>query len=134
MNWIYAALIVIGFLPFFIVLYKMNRLKKIKLNGVSTTATIKEVPYGGYKRLNKIVIEYQVKETRQMLNKEIVVAGMPYTEGQNLQVYYYPQNPYKVILDGGKSFVFGLIFTLIIAAFIIAACFMINNSIAAGEL
>ncbi|MGB4844130.1 MAG: DUF3592 domain-containing protein [Ferruginibacter sp.] len=134
MNWIYALLIVFGFLPFFIVLYKMNRFKKIKLHGVSTTATVKQAPYVGHKRLNRIVIQYEVKETGRMLNTEIVVAGIPYTEGQTLTVYYYPQYPHKVILDGGKSFVFGLVFTLIIAAFIIAACFMINKGIEAGEL
>lgn len=49
MYLIYAALTVLGFLPFAIILYKINRFNRMKKNGVSTTGIVLDVPFGSFK-------------------------------------------------------------------------------------
>lgn len=131
---IYAVLIVIGFLPFAVILYKMNRVKRMKKYGENATATVLDVPFGTLRGLNRVLIEYTVKETGTVIKKEITVAGLPYQAGDKLPMYYDRQDPQKMLLDAGSGFTFMLVFTLLIAVFVIAACFMIQKSIETGEL
>ena len=134
MYLIYAVLIVIGFLPFAVILYKMNRVNRMKKYGVKATGEVLDVPFGTLRGLNRVVIGYTVKETGAVITKEITVAGLPYQAGDKLPMYYDRQDPHKMLLDAGSGFTFMLVFTLLIAVFTIAACFMIQNSIETGEL
>jgi len=134
MYLIYAALTVLGFLPFAIILYKINRFNRMKKNGVSTTGIVLDVPFGSLRRLNRVTINYTVKETGILITKEIVVAGLPYRIGDKLPMYYDRLDPHKMLIDAGKGFTFMLVFTFLIAVFIIAACFMIQTGIESGEL
>jgi len=134
MNVIYALLTAIGFIPFAIILYKINKVKRMKKFGVKAAGTVREVPFGSYRNMNKVLIEYTVKGNAKVITKEIIVAGMPYQVGDNLPLYYDSQNPHKMVLDSGKGFTIMLLFTLLLAIFIIAACFMINYSIETGQM
>lgn len=134
MIWIYLLISAFGFLPFIIVLYKMNRLKQMKINGIKTNALIKEVFGVSHRHLNSVVIEYSVEETRQVITKKIVVAGLPYQVGDHIPIYYNKQRPTKMLVDAGKNFTFSIVFTLLIAIILIAACFFIQNGINKGEL
>ena len=84
--------------------------------------------------LNTIIIEYPLDGTAETIVKEVPVAGMPYHVGQMLPLYYQPNDPRKMQFDSGKNFIFLLVFTGIIALFMIAACYFISRSIAAGEM
>ncbi len=132
MIWIYTLLIATGFLPFLVILYKINKQKKMKKHGVKTTATVTEVPFGLYRGINLVTIEYPVTETGQVISKKIRVAGIPYSVGDKLPMYYKRENPTAMILDAGKNFIFLIVFTLIIALAVIALCFFTN--IATGEM
>jgi len=134
MIFIYALLIVLGFIPFLVILYKMNKVKRMKRNGVKTVGTIRELSGNSLKGLNSAIIEYPIEGSNEVVQKQISVAGMPYQVGDQLPLYYDRNSPGKMMFDSGKSFTILLIFTLLLAAFFIAACFMINNSIAAGEM
>ena len=131
---IYAILIPIGFIPFLIVLYKMKRLKRRKQTWIKTTATVRQIFGFSYRSINIFQIEYTITGTKETFTKKIPVGGLPYTIGDNLPIIYNPQNPRKILLDAGKSFTPLLIFTLIIAAAIVAVCFMMQKSIEKGEL
>jgi hypothetical protein len=134
MIWIYALLIPIGFLPFLIVLYKMKRLKRRRQTWIKTMATVRQIFGFSYRYINVFLIEYTIAATGEVISKKIPVAGLPYAVGETLPVIYNPQNPRKILLDAGKSFTGMLIFTLLIAAIIIFACFMIQKGVASGEL
>lgn len=134
MIFIYAFLIVLGFIPFLIVLYKMNKVKRMKRDGVKTMSTVRQLSGNALKGLNTVVIEYPVEGSNQVVQKQITVAGTPYLVGDKLPLYYDRNNPNKMLLDSGKGFIFLLVFTLLLAAFFIAACFMIQRSIEAGEI
>ena len=131
---IYALLIALGFLPFAIVVYKMKRLQRRRKTGVKTNAIVKEIYGFSYRSINIFLIEYTIAGTGETISKKIPVAGLPYAIGESLPIIYNPQKPRKILLDAGKSFTPLLVFTLLIAAFVIAACFMINRSIANGEM
>jgi hypothetical protein len=134
MGFIYASLIVLGFIPFLIILYKMNRVKRMKRTGVKTVGTIRELSGSSLKGLNSLVIEYSIEGSNEVVQKQISVAGMPYRVGDQLPLYYDRNDPNKMLFDSGKSFIILLVFTLLLAVFFIAACFMIHQSIAAGEM
>lgn len=134
MIFIYALLIVLGFIPFLVILYKMNKVKRMKRNGVKTVGTIRELSGSSLKGLNSAVIEYPIEGSYEVVQKQISIAGMPYQVGDQLPLYYDRNNPGKMLFDSGKSFMILLIFTLLLAAFFIAACFMIQKSVAAGEM
>lgn len=134
MLWIYAGLILIGFMPLMIVIFKISKVKKMKRLGVKTTGIVKDVPMGTLRGLNRVMIEYEVKESGIIISKEITVAGLPYKEGDILPVYYDKSNPDDMLLDSGSGFIFLLIFTILIAAFVIAACYMIYSGIQSGEI
>jgi len=133
-NGIYALIIAIGFLPLAIVLYKINTVRRMKKSGVKAIGTIRDVPYGSLRQINKVLIEYIVKETGNVIIKDIPVAGRPYQVGDKLPLYYDRNNPNKMQLDSGKNFIFLLLFTLFLAIFFIIACFMIYKSVQTGEI
>lgn len=64
MLWIYAGLILIGFMPLMIVIFKISKVKKMKRLGVKTTGIVKDVPMGTLRGLNRVMIEYEVKGKR----------------------------------------------------------------------
>ena len=135
MTPIYALLIAAGFIPFAIVVYKMKRLQRRRKTGVKTNAIVKEIYGFSYRSINIFLIEYTIAATGEAVSKKIPVAGLPYAVGESLPIIYNPQNPRKILLDAGKkSFTGMLVFTLLIAAFIIFACFMIQKGIANGEM
>jgi hypothetical protein len=134
MIFIYTLIIVTGFIPFLVVLYKMNRVKRMKRDGVKTMSTVRQLSGNALRGLNTVVIEYPVEGSNQFVQKQITVAGMPYQVGDKLPLYYDRKNPGKILLDSGKGFIVLLVFTLLLAAFFIAACFMIQGSIEAGEM
>lgn len=131
---IYAILIAIGFIPFLVVLYKMKRLKRRKQTWIKTMATVREIYGFSYRYINIFLIEYTIAVTGEIFTKKIPVAGLPYNKGEGLPIIYNPQDPRKILLDAGKSFTPMLLFTLIIAAAIIAVCFMMQKSIEKGEM
>src|SRR6185295_19960418 len=103
MNWIYILLITLGFLPLAIVLYKINRQKKMKRNGIKSTDTVLQLSGNSLRGLNRLLIQYPVTATGEIIRKEIIVAGVPYKTGDNLPMYYDRNNPHRMILDGGKN-------------------------------
>jgi len=134
MTAVYIILPLFGFLPFFIVLYKMKKVQKLKKNGVKTTGIVRGISGSPSSKLSRIVIDYFLEGTNQYIRKELTVAGMPYSVGQELPLYYDPKDPNKMAFDSGKGFIAMIIFTLLIAGFAIAACFLINKSILNGEM
>jgi hypothetical protein len=134
MNWIYALLITLGFLPLAIVLYKMNKQKKMKRDGIRSTATVMKLLGNSLRGLNRMIVQYPVIGTSGTITKEIIVAGTPYGPGDTLPVYYDRNDPYKMILDGGKSFIVLIVFTSLIALFIIFATYMIRKAVAGGSM
>lgn len=134
MFFLYALLITLGFAPFLIILYKMSRVKRMKRDGVKTTGTIRQLIGNSLKGLNGVIIEYPLEDSNQVVQKQIRVAGLPYQVGDKLPLYYNRTDPGKMVFDSGKGFIVLLIFTLLIAVAMIAACFMISKSIAAGEM
>jgi Protein of unknown function (DUF3592) len=134
MIWIYILLISTGFLPLVVVLYKMSKVKRMKRNGIKTNGIV-QIVYGISQRyLNSIVIEYTIAATNQVISKKIVVGGIPYRVGESLPLYYDRDKPEKMLLDSGKSFTTLLVFTLLLAAGIIAACFFIQSSVNSGQM
>lgn len=133
MNLIFALIIITGFLPFIIVLLRIKGIRKLEKYGVKTTGTVCQTPLGTLRGINKILIEYRINETGIIIRKDIAVAGLPYKEGDKLPLYYDKDDPGKMQLDSGKGFIFMLVFTLIIAVFAVAACWMIYTGIQTGE-
>ncbi len=134
MSFIYTLLITLGFAPFLIILYKMGRVRRMKRDGVKTTGTIRRLIGNSLKGLNSVVIEYPIEGSNQVVQKQITVAGLPYQVNDKLPLYYDRNDPNKMLIDSGKGFIVLIVFTLVLAAFSIAACFLINKSIAAGEI
>ncbi len=134
MIFIYIIIVLAGFLPLTIILWKMKKLKNMKKFGVQSTATVTQLFGRTYKGLNKVMIDYPVWETASVHSKHIIVAGVPYSQGDKLTIYYKRGNPDKMVLDQGKSWALPLVFTSIIAAFYIFACYMVYKGVQSGEL
>ena len=134
MFFLYALLIALGFAPFLIILYKMSQVRRMKRDGVKTTGTIRQLTGRSLKGLNSVIIEYPIEGSKQVIQKRITVAGLPYQTGDKLPLYYDRSDPNKMLIDSGKGFIVLIVFTLLLAAFSIAACFLIDKSIAAGEM
>ncbi|MEO5947137.1 MAG: hypothetical protein ABIP79_10015 [Chitinophagaceae bacterium] len=69
MNWLYFLLIVVVFLPFLVVLYRIKKLKRWRKTCVATSATVVKIPLGFYNRINSSTIQYSIKETGQKIEK-----------------------------------------------------------------
>lgn len=125
MFWLYSLLILFGFLPLAIVLYKIKKTKRLAAGGSKVLATVTNAPSRIDANLDTVQIEYTVKETGQMISNSIIVAGSPYKKGDQLPLFYDKVNPYNIQLDAGKNFIFLIVFSLLIAAIFIIACFII---------
>ena len=130
----YFVIVVLGFVPFIIILFRIRAVRLMKETGTRVMGTIREVSGSMGKTLNSVIIQYTILETGESVGLRITVGGMPYQVGQQLPLYYDKKNPANIQLDSGKVFNFLLIFTLLIALFSIAACFLIQHSIDTGEL
>lgn len=128
----YIIISILGFVPLTIVLFRIQNVRRMKKSGVRTDAIVTQVPLSTTRSLNSVTIEYTVMETRTIYRRSISVAGAPYSIGDKLPIYYDRNNPEKMVLDSGKVFIGMVIFTLLIAAFGILACFLINNTIEKG--
>jgi hypothetical protein len=131
---VYIIISILGFVPLAIVLFRIQNVRRMKKSGIRTYAVVTQVPGGNLRSLNSVTIEYIVPEKRTIYRRSISVAGVPYKVGDKLPMYYDKNNPEKMLLDSGKVFIFMVIFTLLIAIFGIVVCFLINNSIAKGEI
>ena len=96
MNIIYTILISLGFLPFLIILYKMNKVKRMKSNGVKVTGIVRQLSGSTNRSLNSMVIEYPVTGTNYTITKQLTIAGMPYQVGDELPLYYDSKDPEKM--------------------------------------
>lgn len=134
MIWIYSLLIIIGFFPLFVVLYKVTKMKRWRKNAVATKATVVRIPLGFKNRLTAITIQYSVWETQQVFEKTITTAGNPYTIGQQLPILYKKKQPADSIVDSGKSYSWVLIFSAFLALFFLVATYMIHQWIAEGVM
>ncbi len=123
MIYVLIGLGIIGFLPMIVVLYRKRRSDWLVKHGSKTEATVKMVHGYSSRSLNAVDIEYRVVETGHIIEKSILVAGSPYSAGDRFPIYYDPKNPRKPQVALKKGFIFILVFTLIIAAFVIFACF-----------
>lgn len=132
MNWIYLVLIVASILPLFVVLYKIAKMKRWRKNAVATTATVVQIPMGFFNRLTTITIRYTIYKTGQVIEKQITIAGNPYSVGQQLPLLYKKEKPTETMLDSGKSYTMVLVFTIFIALFFILATYMIHQWVAEG--
>lgn len=129
---LYMLLIVLGFVPFIITLFKWKQVKRMRRHGVKTTATVKEIYGRSAKGMNKVLIEFTL-ETRQLASQVITVGGMPYSEGDQLPLIYERDDPAKNILDPGSSYIIIIVFTLLLALFVLFACYKIQHGIETGE-
>ena len=134
MIFLYISLALLGFLPTVIILYKKYKTDKLRNNGSQAMGTIREVFGFSTRAINIVRIEYPVKETGEFISKKIRVAGLPYSVGDQVPLFYDPKKPHYMRLDYKKAFIPMLVFTLLIAGFVIFACFKIQKAIATGEM
>ena len=106
----------------------------MKKDGIKSTATVLQLSGNSLRGLNRVLIQYPVAGTGEIIRKEIIVAGVPYSPGDNLPMYYDRNDPHKMILDGGKSFIVMIVFTSIIALFLLFAVYMIRKAVAEGSM
>jgi hypothetical protein len=132
MNYILIGLGLIGFLPMGVILFRKYSNDKLKKKGVSTTAVVRDVYGVSIRGLNAVRVEYKVKETGEIVSKNLRVAGLPYSVGDELPVIYDPVKPRRMQPDMKKGYIPILIFTVIIAAFILFACFKLKQMIDNG--
>ena len=106
----------------------------MKKNGIKTTCIIRDVSFGTLRGMNRVMVEYRLNESTIIIAKEITVAGMPYKAGDSLPMYYDRNDPEKMLLDSGSGFSVQLLLTILLAAFVITACYLIYTGILSGEL
>jgi hypothetical protein len=121
MEFILAGVALFGFLPFFVILYRKRKFERMRDTGIATTGIIRSINGFSYRGLNHMQIEYRVKETGQVIKKDLVIAGLPYTVGQELPMFYDPVRPTRMRLDMKKSFLPMIVFTLLIAGAVVFA-------------
>ena len=132
MTTIYAIMIVIGFAPFMVALYKLIRLKHMRKNGVKATAVVKEIYGYSLRGMNRVLIEFPLENGR-LVSQQIVVGGVPYKEGDQLPLIYNKNDPAKNIINSGSGYSILLVFTLLLAMFSIFACYKIKKGIETGN-
>ena len=131
---IYLFISLLGFVPFAIVLYKMSKAKALKRGGVKAVGVVRSMSASPGSSISTVTVEYYLKDLKYTVSKQVKVGGMPYKIGQELPLYYEKKNPHNMVLDSGKAAMVGVILALLLAMLCIGICFLINNSIANGEL
>ncbi len=129
MIYVLIGLGLIGFLPMIVLIIRKRKADRLIKVGSTTEATVKTIRGYSPRFPNPVDIEYTVKETGQVFTKTILVAGSPYSVGQRLPIYYDPADPRKTQFPMKKGFIAMLIFTLIIAGFVIFACFKLYEMV-----
>ncbi|HQW83458.1 MAG TPA: hypothetical protein PK987_03305 [Ferruginibacter sp.] len=129
---IYIIIIGLSFLPLSIFFIKGTRYRKIIREGVKTIAEVKQVlrrrvyKGGNYDR---VIFWYRPDGVRQYQVGEFISTAGKYRSGNNIDVYYLPQQPEKYAAPGSKYQIWILLFLLVLVAFVIYACIKIDEMI-----
>ena len=124
-----VALAIFGFLPFAIVLYKMRLVKRILNGGYPTKATVYHVVAPSGKRTHAIVHYAFVARDGKQYTGQLIIEPGKYRVNDPVDIFYLLNNPKRNAPKGAWGSPFFLIFTIILALFILFAVYKIYEMI-----
>jgi hypothetical protein len=130
-----------GFLPLAIVLYKKRRVDRIVKNGITAKARVYDIRSNGplnydmqtpmRKRLYYVHYTYYGPNMQQ-LTGVMMVGENKYNKDDIIDVYYLPDNPRRSTVKGAWQSKGLIVFTALIAAFVVFAAFKIYRMLETG--
>ena len=136
------GLAALGFLPLGIVLYKVWMVRRIRNHGLPANARVFEIratrPYNHDMRSPMKRRLYYVYYTfygngLQQYSGMLTIAESKYSKGDVIDIYYLPENPDRNMVKGTWKSAGMLIFTSLLALFMIFAAYKIYRMIEFGE-
>lgn len=133
-QWILVGMVIVGFLPMAIVIYKMRLVKKILNTGVPATATVyKVLPPSGKRSVDIVYYSFIDREGAQYAGSLNIKPGT-YRVRDTVEIWYLPYNPRKNTVKGAWASPFFLIFVIVIALFVLFAAYKINETVQTGAM
>jgi hypothetical protein len=125
-DWILICLVIIGFLPLVIIVYKKRLVTKILNTGVCTEAYIYSI-HTAHKSATDIVhYTYHDHQSGKQHTGILTTKVGEHTIGGTIEIYYLPTNPGRSTVKGAWKSPAFIIFGIIIASFVIFAAWKIH--------
>lgn len=132
MLYIYILLIGISCLPLLFLLIQRKGYQKIVKEGVQTTAEVKHFRTTRLFRgptFDQVVFWYLPQGANQYRSGRFSSRPGKYKVGDKLDIYYLPQKPAKYFVPESKPSNWIMLIFLVLLAFVIFACFKINEMV-----
>ncbi|NTS39906.1 hypothetical protein HRG84_03235 [Flavisolibacter sp. BT320] len=132
MIFLYLLLIGTGALPLVVFLVKRKRYYHILREGAKTTAEVTEVRTIRYQKgatYDKVFFAYLPPGAGRYFPGEFITKIGKHRRGDRFEIHYLSRQPQKYAVPGSKSEVFMFLFVLLIFAFVVFACFKIDEAV-----
>jgi Protein of unknown function (DUF3592) len=132
-DWILVCLVMIGFLPLAIIVYKKRLVARILREGICTQAHVYSVRTAHKSSTDIVYYAYQDQTGRQYSGILTTKIGAHKT-GEKIDIYYLPEKPNRSTIQGAWKSPAFLIFGIVIALFVIFAAWKIHVAIQDGSM
>jgi hypothetical protein len=133
MYFVLGGLAIFGFLPFAIVMYKMRLAKRILNGGYPTKAIVYHIiPPSGRRTFAIVHYAFTARDGKQYKGSLTIEPGK-YRVNDPVDIFYLVNNPKRNAPKGAWGSYLGLIFTIILALFILFAVYKIHEMIRTGN-
>ncbi|PKA84454.1 hypothetical protein ATE92_2644 [Ulvibacter sp. MAR_2010_11] len=132
---IYIVILLLASLPTFITLFRINKYRSIRRNGINTKARITQISMQNFFRgqhLLKLSLEYKDYKSGLLVYGEAISANSKHQVGDLVDIAYKP-NTSKIYIKGEeKNYRPMLVFAIILLIFMVFAVYKIDEMVING--
>ncbi len=134
MNLILLLLVLLGFLPLAIILYKKKRVKNILTHGVQAKAIVYDVIRVSESASEIVYYRFNAENSAQQYTGSLTIKNGVYRTGDTLDIYYSPGNPRRNTMNGAWASPIILGFGIVVAVFILFAVYKLYEMVNTGSM
>jgi hypothetical protein len=133
-DWILICLVIIGFLPLAIIIYKKRLVSEIVSKGLCTKAHIYSARTAQKSATDIVYYTYHDHRSGKQFSGILTTKIGAHRMGELIDIYYLPGKPHRSTIRGALKSPAFLIFGVIIAVFIIFAAWKIHVAVSEGSM
>ncbi len=134
---IYIFLIMLAAFPLWKTVRYILKENRIKQHGITASGVVTHIHATAMRRgatVDQVEIEYASNIHGHFHKESITAKHKKYRHGETVPVKYLPEEPSKVVVDGGQGYWPMLIFSILIFLFVIFAAYKIDEMVKKGNI
>ncbi len=134
---IYVLLLILAALPLWKTFRYIQKEKRIRQHGINASGVVTHIHTTAMRRgptVDQVQIEYASNIHGHFHKSSITATHKKFKHGESVPVKYLPEDPSKILVDGGQGYWPMLIFSILIFLFVIFAVYKIDEMVKTGNI